>query len=386
MIVTESAKTPSERLHCHLIGRQGSRADLNTPALILDRVAFAANVATMAAFAAGHGIALRPHAKTHKSADVARAQLAAGAVGLCCAKLGEAEALAAEGVHGLHLTSPVVRPPAIERLVALNAVSPGLSVVADHPDVVDAIAANTGRDPLTMLVDIDPGIHRTGVASAKDAVALARRIADAPALTYGGVQFYCGNQQHIPAYDDRRAAIVALTDYLRTILAALAEAGLAPPVVTGGGTGTYRIDAELGILTELQAGSYVFMDREYGACDLDGSGRQPFQTALLVDSHVVSANHPQRVTIDAGLKAFATETGMPQVVAGAVEGSSYRAMGDEQGAVVPPAGFAPPALGARVTLKTPHCDPTVNLYDAYHVVDGETLVAIWPVTARGRSA
>ena len=379
--------TESERLHGHLIGRQGSRADLNTPALIVDRAAFEANVAAMAAFAASHGLALRPHAKTHKSADVARAQLAAGAVGMCCAKLGEAEALANEGVHGLHLTSPVVRPPAIDRLVALNAVSPGLSVVADHLDVVDAIAAaNAGRAPLTVLVDIDPGIHRTGVASAADAVALARRITDAPALSYGGVQFYCGSQQHIPAYEDRRAAIVELNDYLRTILAALAEAGLAPPVVTGGGTGTYRIDAELGVLTELQAGSYVFMDREYGACDLDGSGRTPFQTALLVDSHVVSANHPHLATIDAGLKAFATEAGMPLIVAGAAEGSSYRAMGDEQGAVVPPGGTAPPKLGTRVTLKTPHCDPTVNLYDAYHVVDGETLVAIWPVTARGRSA
>ncbi len=375
--------TRSEQLHRHLIGRQGSRADLNTPALILDRTAFDANVAAMADFAQAQGIALRPHAKTHKSADVARAQIAAGAVGQCCAKLGEAEALAAEGIEGLLLTSPVVTPRAIERLVALNAVSPGLRVVADHPDVVDATArANGGRTPLTMLVDIDPGIHRTGVASPEAAVALARQIADASALTYGGVQFYCGSQQHIPAFADRRAAIAELTDYMCTVLAALDAAGLAPPVVTGGGTGTHRIDAELGVLTELQCGSYVFMDREYGECDLGTS----FATALMVDASVISANHAKLSTIDAGHKAFSADAGPPAVLTGAAEGSAYRVMGDEHGAIVPPAGLPAPPLGARVSLMTPHCDPTVNLYDAYHVVEGDTLVAIWPITARGASA
>lgn len=375
--------TWSERLHGHLIGRQGSRADLNTPALILDRTAFEANVAAMAAFARDRGLALRPHAKTHKSADVARAQIAAGAVGQCCAKLGEAEALAAEGIHGLHLTSPVVTPRAIERLIALHQASPGLSVVADHPDTVDAVArANHERAPLTMLVDVDPGIHRTGVASPADAVALARRIAAAEALTYGGVQFYCGSQQHIPGFAERRAAIAERTDYLRTVLALLDEAKLAPPVVTGGGTGSHLIDAELGVLTELQCGSYAFMDREYGACDLGTR----FATALIVDASVISANHAGLSTIDAGLKAFSSDAGAPLVMTGAPEGSVYRVMGDEHGCIVPPAGFAAPPLGARVSLATPHCDPTVNLYDAYHLVEGDTLVAIWPVTARGRSA
>lgn len=372
----------SERLHGHLVGRQGSRADLNTPALILDRTAFEANVVAMAAFAKAHNVALRPHAKTHKSADVARAQLAAGAVGLCCAKLGEAEALAAEGVHGHHLTSPVVTRRAIERLVALNAASPGLSVVVDQPDNVDALAlANRERTPLTVLVDIDPGIHRTGVASAEDAVALAQRIVASDGLTWGGVQFYCGSQQHIPALADRRAAITERTDYLRTVLAALETAGLAPAVVTGGGTGSHVIDVELGVLTELQCGSYVFMDREYGDCDLGAA----FATALLVDASVISANHPGLATIDAGLKAFSSDAGPPRILAGAPEGSRYRVMGDEHGAIVPPAGDASPGPGSRIALMTPHCDPTVNLYDAYHVVEGDTLVAIWPVTARGRS-
>lgn len=377
---TMPAPTASHRLHAHLIGQPGSRDRLNTPALILDLDAFEHNVARMASFAGTHGLALRPHAKSHKSADVARAQLAAGAAGLCCAKLGEAEALAAEGVDGLHLTSPVVTPPAIARLAALSRRMTDLSVVVDHPDAVDALALAARQGPgLKVLVDIDPGIHRTGVPSPDDAVALARRIVDRPSLIYGGVQFYCGAQQHIQRFAERRDAIVDRTAYLTGCLCALADAGLPPSVVTGGGTGSHAIDAELGVLTELQVGSYVFMDREYNDCEFDGGA---FETALMVDARVISANSPGLVTVDAGLKAFATDAG-PPTLAGADGNARYRFMGDEHGAIT---GSDLPGLGARVTLTTPHCDPTVNLYDAYHVVRGDMLVAIWAVTARGRSA
>ena len=379
-----SEDSASHRLHSHLIGQPGSRDRLNTPALILDLAAFERNVARMADFVRKHGLALRPHAKSHKSADIARAQIAAGAVGLCCAKLGEAEALAAEGIDGLHLTSPVVTPPAIARLAALSRRLTSLSVVADHPAAVGALAsASPGGLPLTVFVDIDPGIRRTGVASADDAVTLARLIADCPSLHYGGVQFYCGAQQHIQNFAERREAIAERTRYLSTCLADLAAAGLPPKVVTGGGTGSHAIDAELGVLTELQAGSYIFMDREYAECDVGGGGAVPFETALLVDARVFSANAAGLVTIDAGLKAFATDAGPATIIAGAGDDARYRFMGDEHGAVI---GTDLPGLGARITLGTPHCDPTVNLYDAYHVINGEDLAAIWPVTARGRSA
>ncbi len=379
-----SGDTASHRLHASLIGQPGSRDWLNTPALILDIAAFESNIERMAAFAKKHGLALRPHAKSHKSAEIARAQLAAGAVGLCCAKLGEAEALADEGIDGLHLTSPVVTAPAIARLTALARHLSSLSVVADHPEVVDALAiAAQGGPPLKVFVDIDPGIRRTGVASPNDAVALARRIAERPSLSYGGVQFYCGAQQHIQSFAERRDAIIERTSYLSICLNELAAAGLAPGVVTGGGTGSHVIDADIGVLTELQVGSYIFMDREYSECDLDGGGALPFQTALMVDARVISANAEGLVTIDAGLKAFSTDAGPATIIAGAGDGARYRFMGDEHGAVI---GTGLPDLGARITLGTPHCDPTVNLYDAYHVVRGELLTAIWPVTARGRSA
>lgn len=345
---------------------------------MLDRAALERNIAAMARFAAGRGIALRPHAKTHKSAEIGRLQIAAGAAGLCCAKLAEAEALADAGPANLHLTSPVVRPDAIARLVALNDRIDGLSAVADHPSVVARIAAARPDNPLTIFIDVDPGNRRTGVASPEAAVALARAIADG-GLLLGGVQFYCGSQQHIQAHADRRAAIADRTAYLRTVLDALGAAGFAVPVVTGGGTGSFMIDAELGVLTELQVGSYIFLDREYGDCDLGQGGAPAFEHALWVDATVISANAPGLVTIDAGLKALSPDAGPPVSAAGA-----YRFMGDEHGAIL--GDGALPGLGDRVALIPGHCDPTVNLYDAYHVLEGDRIVDVWPVTARGRSS
>jgi len=336
----------------------------------------------MAAFAAARDLALRPHAKTHKSGEIGRRQIAAGAVGLCCAKLGEAEALAADGIAGLHLTSPVVAAGAIARLVALNGRSEGLSVVADHPDNVRALAAaNADGRPLGVFVDVDPGNHRTGVASPEAAVALAAEIGASAHLRLAGVQFYCGSQQHIQSFAERRAAIVERTDYLRTVLAAVRAAGHDIPVVTGGGTGTWLIDAELGVLTELQTGSYLFLDREYGECELVAGDAPMFEPALFLDATVISANAVGMVTVDAGLKALSTDAGPPVVIGG----GRYVFMGDEHGAIIAEGG-ALPGLGGRVTLQPGHCDPTVNLHDVYHVIEGDQVVEIWPVTARGRSA
>lgn len=374
-------------LHAHLIGQQGSRAALNTPVLVLDVDALDRNIAAMAALMAAHKVALRPHAKTHKSVDIARRQLAAGAVGLCCAKIGEAEALADGGITGLLITSPVAAPRAIERLAALAKRSPGLMAVVDHPAVAQAIdrALAAGDATLDVIIDVDPGAHRTGVASAADAVALARAIGAAPRLIYRGVQFYCGPQQHIESFADRYAAIEERTHYLQEVIAALSEAGFAPELVTGGGTGTHRIDLALGVFNELQVGSYIFMDQQYLACDLADGPTPPFETSLGVDSRVVSANHADQVTIDAGYKSLSTDGGTAIVRRGAPEDAAFRFRGDEHGALDSPGIGAALAPGDPVTLTVPHCDPTVNLYDTYHIVRGETLIDLWPVSARGRA-
>ncbi|MFT3977188.1 MAG: alanine racemase, partial [Sphingomonas bacterium] len=308
--------------------------------------------------------------------------------GQCCAKLGEAEVLADGGIAGLLITSPVISEPGIARLAALNERAEGLMCVADNPAGVRAIAAAIaarGGKPLTLLIDIDPGIHRTGVASPEAAVELYRAIAEEPALRYGGVQYYCGSQQHIESYAEREAAMQDRAAWLRTVLAALEAAGGKPPIVSGGGTGTHRIDATLGLFTELQVGSYIFMDDQYRACALTAEeGAVPYETSLLVDSRVISTNWPGLVTVDAGIKSFAMDAKPPLIAAGAAEGTVYFFMGDEQGALVNKDGPLP-SLGETVTFNAPHCDPTVNLYDTYHVVSGNTLIDLWPVSARGRS-
>ncbi|HEY0012348.1 MAG TPA: alanine racemase [Allosphingosinicella sp.] len=361
------------------------RADLPTPALVVDLPALEHNIAAMAHWAAAHGIALRPHAKTHKSADIARRQLAAGAAGICCAKLGEAEALAAAGVRDILITSPVVPAQALARLARLAPQLDRLAVVADHPGNVDSIAAALAAAGarLDLLVDVDTGAHRTGVTSPEAAAALAARIAAHPNLRLRGVQFYCGTLQHVASAAKRRAALAASAATLRAVLAALHAAGLPAETVTGGGTGSFAIDAEIGLLTELQPGSYVFMDREYRDCEAVGPA---FEPALFIDTRIVSANTPGRVTVDAGLKAMATEAGPPVVARGAHPESAYRFMGDEHGMLLTPPGAADPALDTCIALVPPHCDPTVNLYDLYAVCEEGTVVAWWPVTARGRSS
>jgi D-serine deaminase-like pyridoxal phosphate-dependent protein len=285
-------------------------------------------------------------------------------------------------VPSVLLTSPVVSAPGIRRLAALAARCE-LMVVVDHPDNAAALAA--ADVPLDVLIDIDPGIHRTGVAAPAAALALAKRVRSLGGLRYRGVQMYCGVQQHIAAFGAREAAIRERTEYLASVLALLGEHGAPPEIVTGSGTGTHRIDGALGRYTEWQVGSYVFMDRQYSECDLTGDGTALFEYALFVETTVVSCNTTGMATIDAGFKALATDGGAPVVVSGAPPGTTYRFMGDEHGAILDPAATHRWRLGERVRLAVPHCDPTVNLYDSYHVVAGDTLEAIWPVSARGRS-
>jgi 3-hydroxy-D-aspartate aldolase len=289
-------------------------------------------------------------------------------------------------VEGLLITSPVAAPAAIARLAALAARSPGLIATVDHPVIALAIcdAATAMGVTIDILIDVDPGIRRTGAASADAAVALAETIAGRPGLRYRGVQFYCGGQQHIEDFAARRSAITDRTAYLGQVLAALDDAGFPALIVSGGGTGSHVIDLELGMFTELQAGSYVLMDRQYLDCDLTDGAEPTFETALMLDARVVSANHDGLVTIDAGFKSLSTDGGSATVLRGAAPDTGFVFMGDEHAALVAPGISGRLRPGDPVTLVVPHCDPTVNLHDNYHVVSGDTLTAIWPIDARGR--
>ncbi|HEY1630366.1 MAG TPA: DSD1 family PLP-dependent enzyme [Rhizomicrobium sp.] len=372
-------------LNSDLIGVAGGRAKLSTPALVLDLDAAARNIAAMAAHAKKVGVALRPHAKTHKCAAIARLQIEAGALGICCAKLGEAEALADAGIESILLTSPVVTERGIARLMALNARIPDLMAVCDNLAVAERLAAAATDKPLKVMVDIDPGMSRTGIRP-EGAVALVKFVAGSKTLSYMGLQCYAGNVQHMESPNERRDKSLAAMKELGALRDELNAQGLAPGIISGGGTGTFDIDPDAHVLTELQVGSYVFMDRQYNDVWEKPGERVPFETSLAVQTTVVSANRDGLATTDAGFKSFATDAETPRLASGAPDGASYFFFGDEQGGIVYDFSNGRLAPGDVVTCIVPHCDPTVNLYDCIHAVRGDVLSFIWPIEARGKSA
>jgi D-serine deaminase-like pyridoxal phosphate-dependent protein len=378
----------AQELNQTLIGQPGGRARLQTPALVIDLDRFEANIARMAEHARAAGVALRPHAKTHKSVEIAQRQLAAGAQGICVAKLGEAEALAEGGIDALLITSPVVTDSGIARLVALNARARSLMAVCDNASVASRLAeaAKASGKPLKLLVDIDPGLGRTGIQPGDGAVALVLQVADDPALQFMGLQCYAGQLQHLGSPNERRDKSLAVLAELGALRDRLRQEGVGASILSGGGTGTFDIDPDARVLTELQVGSYIFMDRQYNDVWEKPGERVPFETSLFVQTTVISANREGLATTDAGFKAFATDAGSPAIFSGAPKGANYFFFGDEQGGIFYPATEGKLQPGDVVTCVVPHCDPTVNLYDCYHAVRGDVLEAIWPIDARGRSA
>ncbi len=371
-----------------LIARPYGRLAITTPALVLDLDALEANIAAMAELAAAQGIALRPHAKTHKSVAIGKRQMDSGAVGLCCAKLAEAEALAAGGLDRFLLTSPVTGARRITRLLALQPRCEELLLVVD--DLVNlqelgSAAADSGQT-LDLLIDVDIGQHRTGVADTDQALALAEAIAAHPQLQLHGLQGYAGHLQHIADYQERRAASHTALAQLAALKDRLEAAGHACPIVSGGGTGSHGFDHEAGVLTELQAGSYIVSDVQYDAVALTADGTSPFRDGLFVYSRVVSASHDGFVTIDAGSKTVSTDGPLPEVAFGAPQETRYSISGDEFGRLDLPDGSPRLKIGDLLGLQVPHCDTTINLFDCYHCVRGDALVALWPIEARGASS
>ncbi len=359
------------------------RNEVPTPSLVLDIDRLDKNIATMFRRAERMGVALRPHAKVHKCVEIARRLAKAGALGACCATVGEAEAMAAGGIAGLLVTSPMATPDMIGRIRRLLLRGADPMLVVDHPATVDsfaAMAASLGTR-LALIVEIDVGVGRTGCADIEAAVALAARIAARPSLHFAGIQAYWGNLQQVMPFEERTRRVQVQAERLRGLVGALADAGHPAAIVTGGGTGTHAIDASLGLFTELQPGSFLFLDSCYGNVPLDPDGN-PFEASLFVAASVVSANVPGRAIVNAGLKAFATDSGLPAPRRGAPQGATYRFMGDEHGRVEFP-GSGGLDVGDTVEFLASHCDPTVNLYSCYTVVQDERVVDRWPILARG---
>jgi 3-hydroxy-D-aspartate aldolase len=371
-------------LNANLVGQPTGALRLQTPALVMDLDLFEANLRQMADHCRKTGIALRPHAKTHKCLEIARRQVASGAVGICCAKLGEAEVMGHGGIASILLTSPVVTEAGINRLTALNHVVPDLMVVVDNSLNIEALerAAQAAGKPLAVLLDLDPGLHRTGITPGDQAMTLARQLDAAAHLEFRGLQIYAGHLMHLGQFEERREKSRAVMDQLAQLRDRLADEGISCQILTGGGTGTFDIDAEKAVLTELQGGSYIFMDREYN----EVGGAFPFRTSLFVQMSVISNNASRLMTTDAGFKSFSTDADVPLLDWGAPPGAKYFYFGDEQGGIVLADDGDKLPLGASLRAVTPHCDPTVNLYDHLHVIQENRLVDIWPIDARGRSS
>ena len=358
---------------------------LPTPVLLLDEAGLMRNIEKMAGFLKGKGKGFRPHAKTHKCPEIARRQLEAGAVGICAAKVSEALVLVGAGIDKVLITSAVLSP-------AKTTVLAELSRRAEIDVVIDSMAgfaalesALSADDQIGVLVDLDVELGRTGTRSDDEARALAEKISSAGNMTFRGVQHYAGHLMHVEGFEARRDRSLKLWDTVAGRVERLTAAGYPCEVVTGCGTGTFNIDCDVDVVTDLQVGSYIFMDQEYRLIGGEQSEMfDDFEVTLTVATTAISQPMGEKaVTVDGGYKVFASDSVDPEPLD--LAGSRFRFFGDEHGVLLIPEGSQQPTLGSLQRFITPHCDPTVNLHDAYWVHNDDEVYSRWPISARGCS-
>jgi len=355
--------------------------DIDTSALILDLDAFEENLRAMQALAEVHGVNLRPHAKAHKCPEISLRQIALGAQGVCCQKVTEALPFIRAGVRDILISNEVVGARKLDLLARLAA-EVRLTVCVDHPDGLTALSAalDAHQSGVDVLVDVDIGQKRCGVQSPDEAVALADLAARLPNVRFAGIQAYHGGIQHKRSFEQRRLAAEKGARLAARYVDALRRAGHACEVVSGGGTGTAAFDAASGVFTELQPGSYAFMDGDYGA--MEWGELTAFRHALFVLGTVISAPTAERAVLDVGLKSTTGESGLPQVAGR----NGLRCVGlSDEHCIVAGDKAARPSLGERLRLIPGHCDPTFNLHDEVVALRNGRVEAIWPVAARGLS-
>ncbi|MEO8629232.1 MAG: DSD1 family PLP-dependent enzyme [Betaproteobacteria bacterium] len=356
--------------------------EVDTPALLLNLDTFERNLAHLPQSLHGFSVRIRPHAKSHKCPEIAMRQIAHGAVGVCCQKVSEAEALVAGGVPDVLVANEVVGPQKIARLATL-ARGARVSVCVDDIDNIAGLgeAAHRAGSTLHVLVEINVGANRCGVEPGDSVLPLAQAIARHESLHFAGLQAYHGGAQHLRTPAARQQAIDEAIGEVRRTLSVLQAAGLRAETITGAGTGTYLLEAQSGIYNEIQPGSYVFMDADYGR-NLDGGGEpvREFEQSLFILATVMSHTAPTRAVVDVGLKAHSIDSGMPLVFN--LPGVRYTRASDEHGVLeldVPRAV----RLGQKIKLVPGHCDPTVNLYDWLVCYRGDRVEALWAIAGRG---
>ena len=363
-----------------LINDPDALENLFTPALVIDLDVFDHNLTRMAAYCQQHSIAFRPHAKTHKSVEIAKRQIAAGAVGVCCATLGEADVLSNGGIDNILITTPIIGALKVKRFLELYKTSSGMKVVVDN-EINAADMANAAKDAginVDVLVALDLGLHRIGARSPEQGVEIVKIMSASDNLTFKGIHAYSGNLQHITDYSDRVKQVTAANDIIRDLIAQLKAIDITPELVSGAGTGSHLIDAVDGVFNEMQVGSFIFMDIEYTEIDWPEA---TYEQSLFVATRVVSNNRLGVVVTDGGTKRFSMGGPAPQAVG--QDHWSYAFLGDEHGQITFGDHNEQPEYGAVIIMIPPHCDPTVNLYDYYHIIQDGQLVDIWPIEARG---
>ena len=357
--------------------------ELPTPCLVVDLDRFESNLDRMARYTRECGVALRPHAKTHKCVNIARQQLAKGAIGICVATIAEAEVMLRGGIQGLLITGEMVGEPKVSRLVRVVSQAPETLVVVDDVRNAEELqsAAHAAGIHIRVLIDLDIGQNRTGIPPGESALRLAERIADAKNLQMSGISAYAGHVAHVVGFDSRRATSRrALTQAIET-RDLLAKSGHEVQILTGASTGTYNIDSEVEGLTELQSGSYVFMDVEYRRIGARaGPVYEDFAPSLYVLATVIHSSGNKAI-VDAGLKAFSTDRPFgPEPLE--LSGVQYEFAGDEHGRLLLERPGRDIQLGEKLRFIIPHCDPTVNLYDRFYCVRGDVVEDQWPIMER----
>ncbi len=358
--------------------------ELPTPALVLNKPLLEKNIAQMASYLSAKGKGFRPHAKTHKCPLIARLQLEAGAVGICVAKVSEAIAMVSGGIQQILITSPITTPGKAQVVAELCGQARDLNIVVDSQTslnvLTEALAQTEPPGALGVLIDLDVGLGRTGTRDDGLVRDLVLQISGHDRLGFRGFQHYAGHVMHIEGYAARRDVSL---DMWRQVMERLDGLAIDYEILTGGGTGTYNIDVDVQPITDLQVGSYVFMDEEYRRIGSPAGERfDDFDVSLTMACTTISSVTGRTTTVDGGYKAFASDTVAP--VCDELPGVTFRFAGDEHGVLIKPPGEQSLRLGEVIQMVTPHCDPTVNLHDYYWVQEADELVhSVWPITARG---
>ncbi len=363
--------------------------EIDTPCLIIEKCALEFNLNMMRQHSQNAQVNLRPHVKTHKCSKLAKLQIEYGSIGISAAKVSEAQVLIDTGIKNILITSPVVTENKIRHLISCIQKAPDTIVVVDNEKNVHDLneAGQSIQSKINVLIDLDSGIGRTGINN-ENALSFALKIEQLKWLNLMGIQCYAGNLQHITSYEERKNRSLRVMELASNVVKQFKKSGIPCPILTGTGTGTYDIDVNASEVTEIQPGSYTVMDVEYSiiGSKADSTSFTTFKPAMTLLTTVISSNRKEHVTVDSGTKSIYVDAqNKPKIISHKGLHYEWGGFGDEHGKITADANVALPKNGEVLELIVPHCDPTINLYDKFYIVDNGVVKDIWEIDLRGKS-